>query len=176
LEDRFVDLVHEGYDAAIRVSALEDSSLIARKLAPFRVVTCAAPDLIASHGRPEHPSELSGLPCIIDTNVRFRANWPYRDGERKISVLVSGRVEANSPHAIASAARAGLGFCRVPFLVVEQDISAGRLVPLLEDYELGELGIYLVYPHRERMPAKLRAFIDDLAAWFEAERKAGKTC
>ena len=122
-------------------------------------MTCATPDVIASHGRPEHPSELSGLPCIIDTNVRFRANWPYRDGERKISVVVSGRVEANSPHAIASAARTGLGFCRVPFLVVEEDIAAGRLVPLLRTYKLGELGIYLVYPHRERMPAKLRAFI-----------------
>jgi DNA-binding transcriptional LysR family regulator len=176
LEDRFVDLVTEGWDAAIRVSALEDSSLIARKLADFRVVLCATPDLLASHGRPEHPSELTGMPCIVDTNVRFRANWPFRDGDRRISVPVSGRVEANSPHAIAAAARAGLGFARLPLMLVQQDIAAGRLVRLLEAHEPDEVGIYIVYPHRERMPAKLRVFIDHLAGWFEAERKAGRTC
>jgi DNA-binding transcriptional LysR family regulator len=176
LEDRFVDLVDEGFDAAIRVSALADSSLIARKLADFRVVVCATPELIAGHGRPEHPSELIGLPCVIDTNVRFRANWPFQDGAEKIAVAVKGRVEANSPYAIAAAARAGLGFSRVPLMVVRDDIRSGRLVALLEDYELTELGIFIVYPHRERMPAKLRAFIDHLAAWYEGERRAGRTC
>jgi DNA-binding transcriptional LysR family regulator len=176
LEDRFVDLVNEGYDAAVRISALEDSSLIARRLAEFRVAVCATPELVASRGRPLHPAELVGLPCIIDTNVRFRANWPFRDGDKRISVAVSGRVEASSPHAIAAAARAGLGFARLPLLLVQQDIAAGRLVPLLQDYEPDELGIFIVYPHRERMPAKLRVFIDHLAGWFEAERKAGRTC
>ena len=118
LEDRFVQLVQEGYDAAIRVSALADSSLIARKLAEFRVVICAAPDVIASHGRPQHPSELIGLPCIIDTNVRFAPTGPTATASAS-SPWPSGRVEANSPHAIAAAARAGLGFCRVPFLIVD---------------------------------------------------------
>lgn len=176
LEDRFVDLVEEGFDAAIRVSTLADSSLIARKLADFRVVVCATPDLIASHGRPEHPSDLAGLPCLIDTNARFRANWPFRDGEAKITVPVTGRVDANSPYAIAAAARAGLGFGRIPLMVVQDDIRTGRLVPLLEDHELTELGIFIVYPHRDRMAAKLRVFIDHLVAWFDAERRAGRTC
>lgn len=176
LEDRFVDLVTEGFDAAIRVAALADSSLIARKLADFHVVVCATPDVIAAHGRPEHPSELAGLPCIIDTNVRFRGNWPFSEAGARFSVAVTGRVEASSPYAIAAAARVGLGFCRVPRLIVEADIAAGRLVPLLEAYDQTELGIFIVYPHRERMPAKLRVFIDHLVAWFEAERKSGKTC
>jgi DNA-binding transcriptional LysR family regulator len=176
LEDRFVDLVLEGYDAAIRVSALADSSLIARKLADFRVVVVATADLIGAHGRPEHPSELSDLPCVVDTNVHFRANWQFGEGASRISVPVKGRVEANSPHAIAAAARAGLGFCRVPAMIVSRDVAAGRLVTLLEDYEPTELGIYIVYPHRERMPAKLRVFIDHLVGWFDAERKAGRTC
>jgi len=174
LEDRFVDLVTDGYDAAIRISELADSSLIARRLAKFRVTVCATPALVASHGRPQHPSELSGLPCIIDTNVRFRANWQFRDGKRKILVQVTGRVEANSPHAIAAAARAGLGFARLPEMIVHADIAAGRLVPVLADYEIGDLGIFVVYPHRERVPAKLRLFIDHIADWFEAERKAGR--
>jgi DNA-binding transcriptional LysR family regulator len=176
LEDRFVDLVNEGYDAAIRISALEDSSLIARRLADFRVAVCATPDVVAGSGRPRHPAELARLPCIIDTNVRFRANWPFRDGDKRISVAVSGRVEASSPHAIAAAARAGLGFARLPLLLVQQDIAAGRLVRVLPEFEADELGIFVVYPHRERMPAKLRVFIDHMAGWFEAERKAGRTC
>jgi DNA-binding transcriptional LysR family regulator len=176
LEDRFVDLVNEGYDAAIRVSALEDSSLIARRLADFRVVVCATPDCVAQSGRPNHPGDLAALPCIIDTNVRFRANWPFREAGKRLSVAVSGRVEASSPHAIAAAARAGLGYARLPLLLVQQDIAAGRLVRVLEDHEADELGIFVVYPHREHMPAKLRVFIDHLADWFEAERKAGRTC
>jgi len=176
LEDRFVDLVTEGFDAAVRVSALADSSLIARKLAEFRVVVCATPELIAAHGRPEHPSELAGLPCVIDTNVRFRANWPFSEAGARFSVPVTGRVEASSPYAIAAAARVGLGFCRVPRMVVAEDLASGRLVEILGDYEPTELGIFIVYAHRDRMPAKLRVFIDHLVAWSDAERKAGKTC
>src|SRR5687768_13946469 len=110
LEDRFVDLVHEGFDAAIRISALADSSLIARKLADFRVVVCATPDLLAAHGRPAHPSELAGLPCVVDSNVQFRNDWPFYEGGAKMTVSVSGRVETNTPHAVAAAIRAGLGF------------------------------------------------------------------
>lgn len=176
LEDRFVDVVDEGYDAAIRIAALSDSSLIARKLCDFRIVVCAAPALIAAHGRPEHPTDLYGLPCVVDTNVRSRGNWQFKEDGKRISVMVSGRVEVNSPHAVAAAARAGLGFCRVPWMAVSHDVEAGRLVLLLEDYELSELGIFVVYPHREQLPAKMRVFIDHLASWFEAERKAGRVC
>ena len=176
LEDRFVDLVNEGYDAAIRIASLADSSLIARKLANFRVVVCGTPELVASYGRPEHPSELAGLPCVVDTNVRSRANWPFLENGTKISVAVSGRVEVNSPNAAAAAARAGLGFCRTPWMTVRADLEAGRLLPLLADYELTELGIFVVYAHRERLPAKMRVFVDHLVGWFEAERKAGRIC
>lgn len=175
LEDRFVDLVNEGFDAAIRVATLADSSLIARKLADFRVVVCATPEVIAAQGRPEHPTELVGLPCVLDTNARFRANWPFQERAHRFSVPVTGRIEANSPYAVAAAARAGLGFGRVPLMVVDADIQSGRLLPVLQDYELTETGIYIVYPHRERMPAKLRVFIDHLVDWYESEKRAGRT-
>ena len=174
LEDRFVDLVEEGYDAAIRITAMADSSLIARKLAGFRVVTCATPGCIATYGRPEHPHELTELPCVIDTNVRTRANWPFSVDGRRVSVPVTGRVEVNSPHAVAAAGRAGLGFCRVPWLAVRADAEAGRLVVLLEENELSELGVFVVYAHREQMPQKLRLFINHLAGWFDEERRAGR--
>jgi DNA-binding transcriptional LysR family regulator len=174
LDDRFVDLVEEGFDAAVRVAALADSALIARKLSGFRIAVYAAPALLASHGRPEHPCELANLPCIVDTNLLSRSNWPFMDDGARLSVPVSGRVEVNSPVAAAAAARAGLGFCRGPWPIIRDDIEAGRLVTVLDDYEVDNLGIYLVYPHRERMPAKLRAFIDHIAAWYEAERKASR--
>lgn len=77
LDDRFVDLVEERFDVAVRTAALADSTLIARKLAGFRVSVYATPALLASHGRPKHPSDLANLPCIVDTNIRSRANWPF---------------------------------------------------------------------------------------------------
>ncbi len=176
LEDRFVDVVDEGYDCAVRISALADSSLIARKLADFRVVVYAAPELIASHGRPEHPSELAGLPCIVDTNLRSRANWPFRDGDSRITASVTGRVQANSPVAAISAALAGLGFSRGPWVLVRDHVARGALVTVLDRYELDGLGVFAIYAHRERMPAKVRAFIDHLVAWYDSERRAGRTC
>lgn len=174
LDDRFVDLVEEGFDVAVRIAALADSTLIARKLAGFRVPVYATPSLVASHGRPEHPSDLANLPCVVDTNIRSRANWPFLENGSRLSVAVAGRVEVNSAAAAAAAARSGLGFCRGPWPVVRDDIEAGRLVTVLDEYEIDNLGVYAVYPHRERMPVKLRAFIDHLVVWYEAERKAGR--
>jgi DNA-binding transcriptional LysR family regulator len=174
LEERFVDLVEEGYDVAIRIASLADSSMIARKLSGFRIVTYCAPQIIAAHGRPEHPSELAGLPCIVDTNLRSPLIWSYRAGKEKLSVSIKGRIEVNSPTAAVSAALAGLGFSRGPWPLVRQHVEAGTLVTVLGDYEFDDLGIYAIYPHRERMPAKLRVFIDHLAAWYEGNRKAGR--
>ena len=100
LDDRFVDLVDEGFDCAVRVSEMQDSSLIARKLSDYRFVTVGRPDLIASVGRPAKPDDMAHLPCVIDSNLRNRFNWRYLvDGARQ-SVQVSGRVEVNSPSAV----------------------------------------------------------------------------
>jgi DNA-binding transcriptional LysR family regulator len=174
LEERFVDLVEEGYDVAIRIASLADSSMIARKLSDFCLATYCAPQILAAHGRPEHPSDLTGLPCIVDTNVRSPLNWTYRVESEKISVPVKGRIEVNSPTAAVSAALAGLGFGRGPWPLVRRHVEAGTLVTVLGDYEPDDLGIYAIYPHRERMPAKLRVFIDHLVAWYESSRKAGR--
>ena len=174
LEERFVDLVEEGYDVAIRIASLADSSMIARKLSAFRIVTYCAPQIIAAHGRPEHPSELAGLPCIVDTNLRSPLSWAYRAGKEKLTVPVRGRIEVNSPTAAVSAALAGLGFSRGPWPLMRRHVEAGTLTMVLDDYELADLGIYAIYPHRERMPAKLRVFIDHLAVWYDTNRKAGR--
>lgn len=166
LEDRFVDLVEEGIDVAVRVTAMTDSSLIARKLSGFRITTVARPDFIAAHGAPTHPDELTDRACIVDTNARQRSNWVYRiDGERR-SVAVRGRLEVNSPNVCRLAALRGLGFARVPYPLVSEDLEAGRLVSVLESFETTESGIYAVYPHRRHLSGKVRAFVDFLVEWF----------
>lgn len=172
VDDRFVDLVSEGFDVAIRISSLADSSLIARKLDSFRVAAYATPSVIASHGRPAHPSELASLPCVVDTNLQSRANWPFQEDGSRFTVPVRGRVEANSPAMVAAAVRSGLGFGRSPWMTIRADVEAGRLMTVLEEYELDDLGIYIVYPHRDRMPAKLRAFIDYIVEIFDAGRRS----
>ncbi len=173
LDDRFVDLVEEGFDLAIRISRLENSSLIARRLAPFSVVVVGSPELIARRGKPTRPQDLAHLPCIVDTNGRWMANWPFLgdDGEQ-VSVSVSGPIEVNSPMAARAAAVAGLGFSILPDFIAAPDIASGRLVPLLTERMLKGGGIFAVYPHRRYLPAKVRVFVDFLVQWFKDNEKA----
>lgn len=169
LEDRFVDLVEEGIDVAVRITELADSSLIARKLAPFPIVVVVRPDILAEFGAPQEPGDLSTRPCIVDSNARSRGQWQFRiDGERR-SVAVKGRIEVNSPQACRLAALAGFGFAAIPLVTVRDDIEAGRLVTVLDDYLLNLSAIYAVYPHRRHLSGKVRAFVDFLAGWFEPE-------
>jgi DNA-binding transcriptional LysR family regulator len=168
LDDRFVDLVEEGFDLAIRISRLENSSLIARRLAPFSVVLCASPGLVAKHGLPQRPQDLAKLPCIIDTNSRYLSNWPFLgENAEIISVSVSGPIEANSPLAVRAAALSGLGFATLPDFIAEPDIESGRLVTALEDRIVRGGGIFAVYPHRRYLPAKVRVLVDFLVQWFK---------
>lgn len=168
LDDRFVDLVEEGFDLAVRISRLENSSLIARKLAPFAVKVCGSPELIARHGMPVRPQDLARAPCIIDTNGRWLSNWPFRGEENDtVSVSVSGPIEVNSPMAARAAAVAGLGFCLLPDFIAAPEIASGRLLPVLDDRILSGGGIFAVYPHRRYLPAKVRVFVDFLVQWFK---------
>ncbi len=168
LDDRFVDLVEEGFDLAVRISRLENSSLIARKLAPFSVKVCGSPELIARHGMPTRPQDLARVPCIIDTNGRWLSNWPFRgDEDDTVSVSVSGPIEVNSPMAARAAAVAGLGFSLLPDFIAAPEIASGRLLPVLDDRILSGGGIFAVYPHRRYLPAKVRVFVDFLVQWFK---------
>ncbi|MFC6489530.1 LysR family transcriptional regulator [Nitratireductor sp. GCM10026969] len=168
LDDRFVDLVEESFDLAIRITKLDDSSLIARRLAPFRLPLCAAPALIEKYGRPKHPRDLQHLPCIVDTNNRFRHQWHFREADGSpILVPVSGPIEVNSPLAARAAAVAGLGFSIQPDFIAAPEVKAGRLVTLLDEYLTDGAGIFAVFPHRRYMPAKVRALVDFLARWLK---------
>lgn len=166
LEDRFVDLVEEGFDLAVRVSQLEDSSLIARKIAPFRTVVCASPKTIETFGVPNTPADLSSRPCIIDTNYRFKQNWAFENNGERFSVPVNGQLEVNSAAASREAALNNLGFLRTPLFFVSKDIEDGKLTVLLERYEEPMRGIYAVYPHKRHLTGKVRAFVDFLVSWY----------
>lgn len=162
LTDRLVDLIEEGFDAALRISELEDSSLIARRLSRIRAVYCAAPDYLDRHGRPAHPDDLAGHQCIIDLNYKSGSGWPFTiDGKRRL-VRVEGRYRVNSARAVRDALLCVGGIARCPSFVVAEDIAAGRLESVLSGYESEDIGIYLVYPHAHHLAAKVRAFADFL--------------
>ncbi len=171
LDDRFVDLVEEGYDLAIRVSRMDDSSLIAKRLSPFSMLLCAAPSLVDKGPALVSPQELSHLPCVLDTNSRSLANWHFssKAGDQ-ISVAVKPRFEVNSPFPACQAAIAGLGYVLLPDFVAAPELSAGTLVQVLPDFKVGSPGaIYAVYPHRRYLPVKVRVLVDFLNQWFKKQ-------
>ncbi|CAG0966147.1 MAG: LysR family transcriptional regulator [Rhizobiaceae bacterium] len=168
LDDRFVDLVEEGYDLAIRITRLESSSLIARKLAPFGIKVCGAPALIEKLGRPERPNDLARMPCVIDTNGRWLSNWAFVNEQGEpTTVAVTARLEVNSPLSARAAAVAGLGFATLPDFIARPALDDGTLVPVLDEFLPTGGGIYAVYPHRRYLPAKVRVFVDFLVQWFK---------
>jgi DNA-binding transcriptional LysR family regulator len=166
LEDRYVDLVEEGIDVALRISTLADSSLIARKIADMKHVICASPELIKKAGLPKSGEALRNLPCILDTNMPSHSTWRFIEDGRPITVHVAGPARVNSPVAGMQAALAGLGFAVIPTYLADPHIAAGRLVKVLEDRMPEGPSLQAVYPHRRHLAGKVRALIDHLVGWF----------
>lgn len=166
LNNRRVALIEEGFDLALRIGEPGDSSLVARRLAPMRVVVCAAPEYLAAHGTPAKPEDLSEHRCVIDNNFGSERQWPFlRDGQ-PLRVPVDGPLTANSPAATRRFALAGLGLAMCPMYVVGPDVVAGRLQVLFEEFEAYEFGVYALYPHRRHLTTRVRALVDHLAATF----------
>ncbi|WP_350335922.1 LysR family transcriptional regulator [Coralliovum pocilloporae] len=176
-EDRQIDLIEEGIDVAIRISELKDTSLIARKLAPFRIAICGSRRLIEKVGRPETPLDLANLPCVSDVNTVSRSRWSFMVEGERVLVPVGGRVEVNSPHATKAAMLTDLGFGIVPYFMVREEVERGELELVLDDYmaESRAAGVYVVFPHRRHMSGKVRAFVDFMVAWFDRATKSGQT-
>jgi DNA-binding transcriptional LysR family regulator len=168
LNDRFVDLIEEGWDLVVRIGSMKDSSMVARRLAPCGAVVCAAPAYLAKHGMPKTIGDLRHHNCLGYTLSRTLGadRWPFgREG--KVIVTVKGTLKANSGDALVLAAIAGQGITYQPTFLVNREIAAGHLVPIELDHEPIELdGIFAAYPSERRVPAKVRAVIDFLARRF----------
>ncbi|MES0151221.1 LysR family transcriptional regulator [Mesorhizobium sp. M0012] len=163
--DRTVDLIEEGVEAAIRIGSLPDSGLIARPLMPYRMMICASPDYIAKHGEPHRPADLAGHRCVA---FRYSAESAWRMiGEEGTSrVRVSGMIQVNNGQAIRVAALNGLGVVMQPEVLLAEDVTAGRLIRLLPNYELPSRPMQIVYLRDHHMSPKLRSFIDFIADRF----------
>lgn len=168
LNDRLVELVEEGFDCAVRIKALGDSTLVAKKLAPCRQVVCASPEYLKQHGTPRSPEELSKHRCLVYTYRAKPFEWEFAGPEgKRTRVTVSGRLHSNSGLANREAALRGCGVLIQPMFYVGDDLRAKRLVPLLTDYTpLPEINVYAVYPERRNLSPKVRAFVDFLHARF----------
>lgn len=172
LSDRRVNLVEEGFDVAIRIAELEDSSLSARRLAPNRRVVCASPDYLRRHGTPRTPQDLARHDCLVASwEQGFAMTWEYRgpDGKQG-AVRVTGRYACDNWEVLREWALAGLGVALKSTWDVCAHLEDGSLVPLCPGYTFGtDVAIYAVYPHRRYLPAKTRVFIDFLADSFGPE-------
>ncbi|MEM7429706.1 MAG: LysR family transcriptional regulator [Pseudomonadota bacterium] len=166
LNDRVVDLVEEGFDLAIRIADLEDSSLIARRIGHTRSVLCASPEYLERHGMPGKPGDLTGHACLTYSNLSAPNSWVFRQAGQEIRVNVPSRLLCNNGDALAAAAVSGLGIIAQPAFIVGPALKAGELVELLPGHDPGGLGIYAVYATNRHLPARVRTFIDHLAACF----------
>ena len=165
--DRMVNLVDEGFDAAIRAGRMADSSLIARKLCDMHTLLVAAPDYLAQAGVPTRPADLADHACIIDTNFRDPLIWRFRGPDGPLAVPLTGRLRYSNAEACLQAAEAGLGIAHVPDFVAEESLAAGRVLALLPTWQEAPGGIFAVYPPGRHLSAKLRLLIDHLAARFQ---------
>jgi DNA-binding transcriptional LysR family regulator len=161
LDDRKLDLVEAGFDLAIRIGELPDSSLVARALCPCPLVVCAAPSYLQRRGKPSVPDDLRRHEAVIYSYSDVPSQWAFtgRSGQT-IAVPVAGRVRMNNSLALREVLLQGAGIMVTPRFVVETDLRAGRLTALLEDYRLREMTVYAVYPERRHLSPKVRAFID----------------
>ena len=163
LNDRQVDLVEEGFDVALRIGQLADSTLIARRLAPCRIVVCAAPSYLARRGTPTRPEQLREHDCLLYTYASGGRVWRFvaPDG-RAVAVEVSGPLSANNGDALQHAANEGAGIVVQPTFIAGDAIRAGTVVRLLPGWRMADIDVYAVYPSTRHLAPKVRAFVDFL--------------
>ncbi len=167
LADRIGDLVEEGFDLAIRLGRLGDSSLIARKLMETELVVCAAPSYLQEKGIPKSPPDLKSHNCLIYKPSTVNDEWVFRNNGKELSQQVTGDFVANTSDALRIAALKGRGLIQMPYYVVDNDLGAGHLLTVLDDYQPDPVPIYAVYPQRKNLSATVRVFIDYLYTSYQ---------
>ncbi|ANL39702.1 MULTISPECIES: LysR family transcriptional regulator [Rhizobium] len=169
--ERMVDMIEDGYDLVIRTLP-PDSSLIARKLTPWRHMLVCSPAYVDSHPLPLKPAEIADHNCLQYAYYPYGDEWRFEDGDgRQESVKVSGNVVSNNAEMLRFLTMNGRGLFLAPSFVVFDDIAEGRLIRIMPDYRPVEFTINAVYPNRSHLPTKVRLFIDLLAERFAEHRK-----
>jgi DNA-binding transcriptional LysR family regulator len=172
LTDTVVDLAEEGFEAAIRLGTLPDSSLVARPLAGYKLIVCAAPAYLARRGTPLLPQDLTQHNCLAFTYSSrsewrsAQSEWRLTGAEGEVIVAISGNMHVDSARGLHCAALAGMGIVMLPEILVADDITSGRLVRLLPDYEPPTRPLNLLYLPDRRMSQKLRSFVDFIVERF----------
>lgn len=166
LSDRRVDLIEDGFDAAIRVGLHEDSSLISRVFATAETIIVASPTAIATHGAPETPEALAQRECILFGEAAGATDWTLTNGVERKTVRVSGRLSCTSLALCLDAAAGGAGCANVPAFIARAMIQAGTVNQVLPDWRSARVPLRIVYPSKRFMSARLRAFVDEAVAGF----------
>lgn len=174
LSDRFVDLVEEGFDLAVRIGRLGDSSLVSRRLGTTRLVLCAAPSYLERHGTPSHPTELVGHHTIGYSLLSDGDQWRFDGPEGAVVVKVVPRLWSNSGDTCCAVARSGGGLVLKPCFLVADDLASGALQEVLPGWRAPELGIHAVYPSRRHLAPKVRLLVDFLADALTDDRLPSK--
>jgi DNA-binding transcriptional LysR family regulator len=164
LSNRFVDLVEEGYDLALRVGALADSRLVARRLAPSRRVLVASQAYLDRRGGPRTPPQLREHACLVLDIGAHPQRWELERARTRAAIDVTGPLRSNNSFALLSAAKAGLGISLLPEFVVAAELRRGELQRVLPAWASPEQAMYALYPSARFIPAKVRAFVDFVAA------------
>ena len=162
MSDTSGDLVAEGLDLAIRTSPVEETSLVARKIGSFRRMVVASAACIQEHGEPKHPADLERMPCIIFTGLPQPNDWSFGGGGGEVSVRVNGRFRTDNGEAMREAVLSGLGFALLPTWFFGEEITSGRLQPVLLPWQPPPTPIAAVYPSRRNLAPRTRAVIDFL--------------
>jgi DNA-binding transcriptional LysR family regulator len=170
VSDRVADLVDDGFDLAIRIAQLPNSSLISRKLSSTRVVLCASPEYLRRAGTPTHPSELAHHAVLAYSHWSDRDEWTFEGPDGGVTVRTQPGIRSNNGDVCRAGALQHQGIILQPTFIVGGDLASGALVELMPAYRSVELGIYAVYASRRHVAPKVRLLIDLLVEWFRQPR------
>ena len=163
LADRMVDLVEEGFDMAVRIARLPDSSLVSRQLASTQLIVCASPAYLARHGTPQNPGELARFDCLtLSSEASQTRGWAFKVDGELIHLKPRGPLDCSDGQVLHDWCLAGYGIAWRSTWEVESEISSGRLVTVLEEFAAPPNGIYAVFPQRKHLPLRVRLWIDFL--------------
>ncbi|MBL4535603.1 LysR family transcriptional regulator [Actinobacillus pleuropneumoniae] len=161
---RRVDVVAEGYDLVLRIGALEDSSIVAKRIARSELVLLASPEYLAKHGTPENLAQLAEHTCLIYENHQ---QWQFTDGDQKVKIKPNAHVISNNGYALLQMTKAGQGIVNLPLFLAKEEISAGKLVEILPQYKQHSIDISILYPHRRYLSPKVKVLIEFLATLMQ---------